>query len=163
MQVGRNPLPHRIEDEIDPLVAGQLGGRNEIRVPGHQDDLVDLLLVRQRSDINADLHIDLGLAHIGLEMFIAEVAPLQGALTQLLIGVALELPLAALGKPTQAQRKFALKGDGASGASFVPFTAQSRMSGANLRDGTSIRKGASDAILRHVSQAASPDLERIAA
>jgi K+-transporting ATPase ATPase B chain len=60
-----------------------------------------------------------------------------------------------------AQRKFALKGDGASGASFVPFTAQSRMSGANLSDGTSIRKGASDAILRHVSQAASPDLDRL--
>jgi len=35
------------------------------------------------------------------------------------------------------------------GASFVPFTAQSRMSGINL-DGRHIRKGAADAIRRHV-------------
>jgi K+-transporting ATPase ATPase B chain len=35
------------------------------------------------------------------------------------------------------------------------------MSGANLADGTSIRTGASDAILRHVKQTASPELERI--
>ena len=60
-----------------------------------------------------------------------------------------------------AQKKFRPRGDAATGASFVPFTAQSRMSGANLRDGTAIRKGASDAILRHVSQVASPDLDRI--
>ncbi|GGX98446.1 potassium-transporting ATPase subunit KdpB [Vogesella alkaliphila] len=35
------------------------------------------------------------------------------------------------------------------GASFVPFTAQTRMSGINL-DGRQIRKGAADAIRRHV-------------
>ena len=35
------------------------------------------------------------------------------------------------------------------GATFVPFTAQSRMSGINL-DGRQIRKGAADAIRRHV-------------
>ena len=60
-----------------------------------------------------------------------------------------------------ARQKFEPRTDAASGASFVPFTAQSRMSGANLSDGTSIRKGAADAILRHVSQSASPELDRI--
>ena len=60
-----------------------------------------------------------------------------------------------------ARQKFQPRGDAATGATFVPFTAQSRMSGANLSDGTAIRKGASDAILRHVSQAASPELDRI--
>jgi K+-transporting ATPase ATPase B chain len=60
-----------------------------------------------------------------------------------------------------ALKKFQLRRDAAEGATFVPFTAQSRMSGANLADGTSIRKGASDAILRHVKQTASPELERI--
>ncbi len=36
------------------------------------------------------------------------------------------------------------------GARFVEFTAQTRMSGVDLPDGRSIRKGAADAILRHV-------------
>jgi len=60
-----------------------------------------------------------------------------------------------------ARQKFHFTDAAAAGASFVPFTAQSRMSGANLGDGRSIRKGASDAILRHVSQTASPELDRI--
>ena len=37
-------------------------------------------------------------------------------------------------------------------ATFVPFTAQTRMSGVDL-DGSSIRKGAVDAVLKHVDQA----------
>ena len=36
------------------------------------------------------------------------------------------------------------------GAEFVPFTAQTRMSGVNLPNGSKIRKGASDAIVKHV-------------
>ena len=36
------------------------------------------------------------------------------------------------------------------GAEFVPFTAQTRMSGVNLPDGSEIRKGASDAIVKYV-------------
>src|ERR1700677_3109781 len=35
-------------------------------------------------------------------------------------------------------------------AEFVPFTAQSRMSGVNLPGGVQIRKGAPDAIVRYV-------------
>lgn len=38
----------------------------------------------------------------------------------------------------------------ADGAEFVPFTAQTRMSGINLADGRKIRKGASDAIIKFV-------------
>jgi K+-transporting ATPase ATPase B chain len=37
-----------------------------------------------------------------------------------------------------------------SSAEFVPFTAQTRMSGINLPDGTRIRKGASDSIIKFV-------------
>lgn len=40
------------------------------------------------------------------------------------------------------------------GATFVPFTAQSRMSGVDL-DGSSIRKGAVDAVLKHLRQGSS--------
>jgi K+-transporting ATPase ATPase B chain len=38
------------------------------------------------------------------------------------------------------------------GSSFVPFTAQTRMSGVNLPDGRTIRKGAVDAVLKHIQQ-----------
>lgn len=60
-----------------------------------------------------------------------------------------------------ASKKFQLRGDAAKNAVFVPFTAQTRMSGANLADGTSIRKGASDAMLRHVNATTSPELDQI--
>ncbi len=52
-----------------------------------------------------------------------------------------------------AKEKYGIRGrDMASlNATFVPFTAQSRMSGVDLQ-GTSIRKGAVDAILKHVDQ-----------
>jgi K+-transporting ATPase ATPase B chain len=40
-------------------------------------------------------------------------------------------------------------------AKFVPFTAQSRMSGVDF-DGSSIRKGAVDAVLKHIERTASP-------
>jgi K+-transporting ATPase ATPase B chain len=43
-------------------------------------------------------------------------------------------------------------GDHPEGAHFVPFSAQTRMSGVDL-NGTSIRKGAADAITRHVQSA----------
>jgi K+-transporting ATPase ATPase B chain len=39
------------------------------------------------------------------------------------------------------------------GARFVAFTAQTRMSGIDLPDGRSIRKGATDAVLKYVKQA----------
>ncbi|HWG41787.1 MAG TPA: potassium-transporting ATPase subunit KdpB [Gemmataceae bacterium] len=39
-----------------------------------------------------------------------------------------------------------------SGARFVEFTAQTRMSGIDLPDGRVIRKGAADAVIRHVQQ-----------
>ncbi len=42
---------------------------------------------------------------------------------------------------------------------FVPFTAQTRMSGVDLTDGVSIRKGAADSVLRHLGQSATSELE----
>jgi len=52
------------------------------------------------------------------------------------------------------------------GAAFVPFTAQTRMSGVDLPDGVKIRKGAPDSILRYVEAgggAAPPQLAGIIA
>ncbi|QMV02656.1 potassium-transporting ATPase subunit KdpB [Devosia sp. D6-9] len=46
-------------------------------------------------------------------------------------------------------------------ATFVPFTAQTRMSGADLADGTVLRKGASDAVLKYAHQHSGPELDAI--
>jgi len=51
-----------------------------------------------------------------------------------------------------------------SGAQFIPFTAQTRMSGVDLPSGISIRKGAGDAVVRFAEKqkgAVPPDLKRL--
>ncbi len=42
---------------------------------------------------------------------------------------------------------------------FMPFTAQTRMSGVDLVDGTQIRKGATDAVMRYLGKTAATDLD----
>ena len=51
-----------------------------------------------------------------------------------------------------AKEKYGLRGRELQDAQFVPFTAQTRMSGVNL-DGREIRKGAAEAIAKYISQA----------
>ncbi|MCA3599950.1 MAG: potassium-transporting ATPase subunit KdpB [Methylobacterium sp.] len=46
-------------------------------------------------------------------------------------------------------------------ATFIPFTAQTRMSGVDLAEGSSIRKGASDSILAMLGGRSNPELEAI--
>jgi K+-transporting ATPase ATPase B chain len=57
--------------------------------------------------------------------------------------------LAATGLPDDTRVRF--DGLRRHGASFVEFTAQTRMSGVDLPDGTAVRKGASDAVCRWVA------------
>jgi K+-transporting ATPase ATPase B chain len=69
-----------------------------------------------------------------------------------------------------AKEKFGLRGrtvgpgpEATSGARFIPFTAQTRMSGVNI-DGTSIRKGAPDAMLAYIKEHGKPipaELDRL--
>ncbi|OGN92776.1 MAG: potassium-transporting ATPase subunit B [Chloroflexi bacterium RBG_13_50_21] len=61
-----------------------------------------------------------------------------------------------------AKEKFGLRGrtvgigaEASSGARFIPFTAQTRMSGVDM-DGASIRKGAPDAIIAYIKQQGKP-------
>jgi potassium-transporting ATPase ATP-binding subunit len=56
------------------------------------------------------------------------------------------------------QKKFGLEPNGQPGT-FVPFTAQTRMSGIDRADGQQIRKGATDAVMRHLGQTASAALD----
>ncbi len=57
-----------------------------------------------------------------------------------------------------AQKQFGFQSVADTGT-FVPFTAQTRMSGVDLRNGERIRKGAADSVLRHLGQAAPADLD----
>ncbi len=57
-----------------------------------------------------------------------------------------------------AQRQFGFPSSAAAGT-FVPFTAQTRMSGVDRPTGERIRKGAADSVLKHVGAPAAPDLE----
>ena len=60
-----------------------------------------------------------------------------------------------------AEQKYGLVADKGRIRSFVPFRAETRMSGAEMRDGGEASKGAIDAILAHVGAAETADLERI--
>ncbi len=51
-----------------------------------------------------------------------------------------------------ARQQSAVDGDAPSGSMFVEFTAQNRMSGVDLPDGTRIRKGAPDTLGRYVEE-----------
>ena len=54
-----------------------------------------------------------------------------------------------------AKEKYGLRGPGAPGdheATFIPFTAQTRMSGVDMDGAGQIRKGASDAVMRWVKE-----------
>jgi K+-transporting ATPase ATPase B chain len=86
----------------------------------------------------------------------SDFIPVDGATTEMLADAA---QLASLADETPegrsivvlAKEKFGLRGREISeaGAHFIPFSAESRMSGCDL-DGHVIRKGAADAITRHV-------------
>ena len=52
-----------------------------------------------------------------------------------------------------ARRRFGGTEPGGSIAGFVPFSAQTRLSGVNLSDGTEVRKGAADALFAYVGKA----------
>src|SRR5205814_5941632 len=58
-----------------------------------------------------------------------------------------------------AKEKYGLRGRDLHEAQFVPFTAQTRMSGVNL-DGREIRKGASEAIAKYISGASGNGLPK---
>jgi potassium-transporting ATPase ATP-binding subunit len=62
-----------------------------------------------------------------------------------------------------AKEKYGLRGRDMAPlhARFVPFSAQTRMSGVDLEGGQTIRKGAVDAVLKHTGTSASPQLQAI--
>src|SRR5690625_4053209 len=109
MQHRRHALPHRVEDEVDAFAPRQLGRRHEIRIAGDEHDLVHLPLVGQAGDVDADLHVDLALFQVGLEMLVAQIVPGHGAVMQGIVGRTLEAPLAAtVDQAPQPQHQLAL-------------------------------------------------------
>ena len=66
--------------------------------------------------------------------------------------------IVALGRRTLGREADALEGQV---ATALAFSAQTRLSGADLQDGSVVRKGAADAVLRHAEATATPALARI--
>jgi K+-transporting ATPase ATPase B chain len=60
-----------------------------------------------------------------------------------------------------AKRRFNHEADATDCATFIPFSAEMRMSGCDLKDGTEVRKGASDTMLKYASVADPEALKRI--
>ncbi len=91
--------------------------------------------------------------------------PLPGIDVQILAGAA---ALASLADGTPegrsivelARQKFALTADPTEVRAFIPFSAETRMSGADLASGD-VRKGAADAILKYVGGTEPPGLRRL--
>ncbi len=86
-----------------------------------------------------------------------EFVPLGGAEPR---EVARLAGLASMADPTPegksildlARQQGAIEGEVPAGSAFVEFTAQNRMSGVDLPDGSKIRKGASDTLARYVKE-----------
>jgi len=66
--------------------------------------------------------------------------------------------IVALGRRTLGRAADVLEGRV---ATSLAFSAQTRLSGADLQDGSVVRKGAADAVLRHAETTATPELARI--
>jgi K+-transporting ATPase ATPase B chain len=87
----------------------------------------------------------------------AEFLPIPGVPEERLAGAA---QLASLADETPegrsivvlAKQRFNLRERDVSSATLVPFTAQTRMSGLDLPDGSSVRKGAADSVKRYVNE-----------
>jgi K+-transporting ATPase ATPase B chain len=94
-----------------------------------------------------------------------EFVPLPGTMERELAEAAL---LASLSDDTpegrsivaRAEQNYGLVADRRRVRIFVPFKAETRMSGAEMADGVEARKGAIDAILAHVGTTETADLER---
>jgi K+-transporting ATPase ATPase B chain len=61
-----------------------------------------------------------------------------------------------------AQQAGAREGEAPVGATFVPFSAYTRMSGLDLADGTKIRKGAPDSVLAWIGESGTPGSTELA-
>ncbi|MDX2266297.1 MAG: potassium-transporting ATPase subunit KdpB [Hyphomicrobiales bacterium] len=60
-----------------------------------------------------------------------------------------------------ARKRFNHEADRGLCASFIPFSAEMRMSGCDMKDGTEMRKGASDTMIRYSGEPESEGLRRI--
>lgn len=109
MEIGADGVPHGVEDEVDPLAPGELGGRNEVAVAGDQHDLVDLALVGHGRDVETDAHVDAFLAHLVEDVLLVEIRDGNPSTEEVLNPLRLYGPVAAaLVQVAEAQRYLAL-------------------------------------------------------
>jgi len=63
-------VPKRVEHKIDAFTPCELCRGDEIGIAGHQNDLIDLTLVAQGCNVQADTHINTFLGRSIFEIFV---------------------------------------------------------------------------------------------
>lgn len=113
VEVGRNGIPHRIEDEVDAFPACLFCGGNEVGISCDEDDLIDLSLESQRGDVESDLHVDSFLTGVVKEVLIGEIGDDTTPTEEFFELVGFELPFSDRRDVTQP------KGDLAGSPQFI--------------------------------------------
>jgi hypothetical protein len=107
MQIVGDGDPHRVENEVDSLSTGKLGRGDEVGIARHQDDLVRLLLVRDRCDIEPDLHVDAFWGRVVHEVTVGERVEFALTIDQLLKGTRSEPPAEPIFEVAQPENNLA--------------------------------------------------------
>lgn len=77
-QILTDIAPHGIKNKINAFSSRQLCGRNKVAISGNKDDLIDLLFICERSNIDADFHINAFLLRIEFKIILCQ--GIQGSL-----------------------------------------------------------------------------------
>lgn len=108
VQVGRDALPHRVKNEVDTFATGLLRGRDEICITSNQHYLIDLLLERQRRNVDADPHVHPFLLEVKRHVVGGDVVHGDASGDQILDLWRLDRPLREGRKVTQSERDLSL-------------------------------------------------------
>jgi len=108
MKICRNRIPHWVQDEIDAFSPGKFCCRHEICITSNEDDLIDLTLESQRSDIESDLHVYTFLTKGVEKVVVSELGDGNIAGQQGFEGIRLHFPSANAGDVPKSKCYFPL-------------------------------------------------------
>lgn len=101
-----NGVPEGIKNKVDSFTPRELRGRNEVRIACYQDNLIDLPLVAQRCDVEADAHIDALLCCRIVEIVVDERIEFEAALQQALQFAVFQPPFRMIHQMSETKSDF---------------------------------------------------------
>jgi hypothetical protein len=100
-------MPKRIEHKINAFASRELCRGDEIGIAGHQNDLIDLALVAQGCNVQADTHINTLLGCGIFEICVGQDGKTEIASKQLLQFAFLQLPFPIIHQMPKTECNFA--------------------------------------------------------